>query len=165
MRLSLGVTPSLSLGTKGEGTSFFAVMNASASTYFDLTHLGISRPGRSILAFRGTIGSIQGASTWNIPPDQRMYAGGSATVRGYRWQGVGPQYGNTRYAIGGTSIDAGSVEYRQRILHSFGMALFADAGQVGESSMPFDGTLRVGTGAGVRYYTPIGLCGWMWRCL
>ena len=156
MRLSLGVTPSLSLGTKGEGTSFFAVMNASASTYFDLTHLGISRPGRSILAFRGTIGSIQGASTWNIPPDQRMYAGGSATVRGYRWQGVGPQYGNTRYAIGGTSIDAGSVEYRQRILHSFGMALFADAGQVGESSMPFDGTLRVGTGAGVRYYTPIG---------
>lgn len=77
-------------------------------------------------------------------------------MRGYRWQGVGPQYGNTRYAIGGTSIDAGSVEYRQRILHSFGMALFADAGQVGESSMPFDGTLRVGTGAGVRYYTPIG---------
>lgn len=156
MRLSLGVTPSFSLGTKGEGTSFFAVMNASASTYFDLNHLGISKPGRSILAFRGTIGSIQGASTWSIPPDQRMYAGGSATVRGYRWQGVGPQYGDTRYAIGGTSIDAGSVEYRQRILRSFGMAMFADAGQVGETSMPFNGTLRVGTGAGVRYYTPIG---------
>ncbi len=156
MRLSLGMTPSLSVGTKGEGTSFFAIMNASASTYFDLTHLGISRPGRSILAFRGTIGSIQGAGTWSIPPDQRMYAGGSATVRGYRWQGVGPQYGNTRYAIGGTSIDAASVEYRQRILRSFGMAVFADAGQVGENSMPFEGTVRVGTGAGVRYYTPIG---------
>ncbi|MCP1211841.1 autotransporter assembly complex protein TamA [Acetobacter okinawensis] len=156
VRASINITPSLSLGSKGAGESFFAIMNATASTYMDLHKLGISPPGRSILAFRGTIGSIQGASTWDIPPDQRMYAGGSATVRGYRWQGVGPQYGNTKYAIGGTSLDAGTVEYRQRLFKSFGMAAFADAGQVGSSSMPFTGTLRVGAGGGVRYYTPIG---------
>lgn len=156
MRASINVTPSVSLGSKGVGTSFFTIMNATASTYVDLHKLGISRPGRSILAFRGTIGSIQGAGTWDIPPDQRMYAGGSATVRGYRWQGVGPQYGRTKYAIGGTSLDAGSVEYRQRLFKSFGMAAFVDAGQVGSSSMPFTGTLRVGAGGGVRYYTPIG---------
>ncbi|PAL28312.1 autotransporter assembly complex protein TamA [Acetobacter syzygii] len=156
VRASINVTPSLSLGDKGGSTSFFTIMNATASTYVDLHKLGISRPGRSIFAFRGTIGSIQGAGTWDIPPDQRMYAGGSATVRGYRWQGVGPQYGHTKYAIGGTSLDAGSVEYRQRLFKSFGMAAFADAGQVGSSSMPFTGTLRVGAGGGVRYYTPIG---------
>ncbi|NHO28920.1 BamA/TamA family outer membrane protein [Acetobacter farinalis] len=156
VRASINATPSVSLGNKGSGTSFFTILNASASTYFDLTHLGISRPGRSIIALRGMIGSIQGASTYDIPPDQRMYAGGSATVRGYRWQGVGPQYGRTRYAIGGTSLDAGTIEYRQRLFKSFGMAGFVDAGQVGSSSMPFTGTLRVGAGAGVRYYTPIG---------
>lgn len=156
VRANINVTPSVSLGSKGVGTSFFTVMNATASTYVDLHKLGISRPGRSILAFRGTVGSIQGAGTWDIPPDQRMYAGGSATVRGYRWQGVGPQYGRTKYAIGGTSLDAGSVEYRQRLFKSFGMAAFADAGQVGSSSSPFTGTLRVGAGGGVRYYTPIG---------
>jgi translocation and assembly module TamA len=77
-------------------------------------------------------------------------------VRGYRWQGVGPQYGHTKYAIGGTSLDAGTVEYRQRLFKSFGLAAFADAGQVGSNSMPFTGTLRVGAGGGVRYYTPIG---------
>lgn len=156
VRANVNISPSISLGSKGSGTSFFTIMNASASYYFDLKHLGISKPGRSILAIRGTIGSIQGAGTYDIPPDQRMYAGGSATVRGYRWQGVGPQYGRTRYAIGGTSLDAGTVEYRQRLFKSFGMAGFVDAGQVGSSSSPFTGTLRVGAGGGVRYYTPIG---------
>lgn len=156
MRASINAAPSVSLGNKGSGVSFFTILNATASAYLDLTHIGISKPGRSILAFRGTIGSIQGAGTYDIPPDQRLYAGGSATVRGFRWQGVGPQYNKTRYAIGGTSLDAGTVEYRQRILKSFGMAGFIDAGQVGSSSSPFTGTLRVGVGGGVRYYTPIG---------
>lgn len=156
VRANVNISPSISLGNKGSGTSFFTIMNASAAYYFDLKHLGISKPGRSILAIRGTIGSIQGAGTYDIPPDQRLYAGGSATVRGYRWQGVGPQYGRTRYAIGGTSLDAGTVEYRQRLFKSFGMAGFVDAGQVGSSSSPFTGTLRVGAGGGVRYYTPIG---------
>jgi translocation and assembly module TamA len=48
------------------------------------------------------------------------------------------------------------VEYRQRILESFGAAVFVDAGQVGTSSSPFGGQLRVGAGVGARYYTPIG---------
>ncbi|MFT8644770.1 autotransporter assembly complex protein TamA [Gluconacetobacter sp.] len=153
VRLAASVTPSASLIN---GTSFFTIMQANASTYFDLTHLGISRPGRSIIAVRGIVGSVQGASTFDIPPDQRLYAGGSATVRGFRYQGVGPQFPGSKYAIGGTSMDAGSVEFRQRFFRSFGGALFADAGQVGTGSRPFQGTLRVGAGAGVRYYTPIG---------
>nr|WP_220795166.1 BamA/TamA family outer membrane protein [Gluconacetobacter sacchari] len=152
-RLAASVTPSASLL---DGTSFFTIMQANASTYFDLTHLGLSRPGRSVIAVRGIVGSVQGASTFDIPPDQRLYAGGSATVRGFRYQGVGPQFPNSKYAIGGTSMDAASLEFRQRLFRSFGGALFADAGQVGTGSRPFQGTLRVGVGAGVRYYTPIG---------
>ncbi|WP_264818193.1 BamA/TamA family outer membrane protein, partial [Acidomonas methanolica] len=54
------------------------------------------------------------------------------------------------------SMDAGSVEFRQRFFKSFGAAMFADAGQVASGSRPFQGTLRVGYGAGVRYFTPIG---------
>ncbi|AOX21166.1 hypothetical protein A0U90_03240 [Kozakia baliensis] len=151
MRANVNITPSESLEN---GSSFFTVMSGSVSTYFDLHRIGLSRPGRSVIAVRGLVGSVQGASTYQIPPDQRLYAGGPATVRGFRYQGVGPQYG--KYGIGGTSLDAGSVEYRQRILKSFGAAAFVDAGQVGAGSRPFQGTLRVGYGAGVRYYTPIG---------
>ncbi|WP_408876440.1 autotransporter assembly complex protein TamA [Gluconobacter sphaericus] len=153
VRASLSVTPSESLEN---GSSFFTLLSAQVSTYFDLKHLGISRPGRSVIAVRGIVGSVQGASTYQIPPDQRLYAGGPATVRGFRYQGVGPQYGKTKYGIGGTSMDAGSVEFRQRLPMNLGFAGFVDAGQVGTGSRPGQGTLRVGYGGGVRYFTPIG---------
>ena len=151
VRANINITPSESLES---GSTFFTIMSAGASTYFDFHNFGLSRPGRSVLAVRGIVGSVQGASTYQIPPDQRLYAGGPATVRGFRYQGVGPQ--NGKYGIGGTSLDAGSVEFRQRFLKSFGAAAFVDAGQVGVGSRPFQGKLRVGYGAGVRYYTPIG---------
>ena len=50
----------------------------------------------------------------DLPPDQRFYAGGSGTVRGYRYQSVGPQFpdGNP---VGGTAMTAVNVEFRQRI--------------------------------------------------
>lgn len=156
-RASVSVTPSESLE---HGSAFFTIFTAQASTYFDLARLHLTKPGASVIAVRGIVGSVQGASTYQIPPDQRLYAGGPATVRGFRYQGVGPQYGNTKYAIGGTSMDAGTVEFRQRIPRllsgNIGVAGFADAGQVGTGSRPGEGKLRVGYGGGVRYFTPIG---------
>ncbi|MBV1837654.1 BamA/TamA family outer membrane protein [Acetobacter estunensis] len=153
VRVSLSGTPSASFD---HGTTFFALLQANASTYFDLANLGISAPGRSVFAFRGIVGSVQGASTYDIPPDQRLYGGGTATIRGFRYQGVGPQFPHSKYAIGGTSLDAGTVEFRQRFFKNWGMATFVDAGQVGSGSAPFTGTVRVGAGAGARYFTPIG---------
>ncbi|UMM63289.1 autotransporter assembly complex protein TamA [Aristophania vespae] len=153
VKISISVTPSESLEHQ---TSFFAILNGQISTYFDIHNLGLTRPGRSIIALRGIVGSIQGATTWDIPPDQRLYAGGQSTVRGFRYQGVGPQFRNSKYAIGGSSMDAATIEYRQRLFKSFGTALFVDAGQVGKGSMPGHGKLRIGYGAGVRYFTPIG---------
>ncbi|NLI26386.1 MAG: BamA/TamA family outer membrane protein [Acetobacter sp.] len=153
VRLSLSVTPAESLES---GSTFYMIFQGNASTYFDLSHLHISKPGNSVIAIRGVMGSIQGAGGFALPPDQRLYAGGSATVRGFRYQGVGPQFAGTKYAIGGTAMDAGTVELRQRVYKNFGFAGFVDAGQVATSGMPFEGKLRVGVGGGVRYYTPIG---------
>jgi len=108
-----------------------------------------------VLALRGVLGSVQGGSTFALPPDQRFYAGGSGTIRGFKFQSVGPLFADTN-PIGGTSIDAGTVEFRQRLFGDFGAAAFLDAGQVTAASLPFQGTLRVGAGLGLRYYTPIG---------
>ena len=128
----------------------FTILQLSGSTYIDLTGRG-----RSVIALRALVGTVQGASTFELPPDQRFYAGGSATIRGYAYQSVGPQFpdGNPE---GGTAIDAGTVEYRQRFGGSLGTALFVDAGQVDSSSSPFQGSVKIGAGAGLRYYTPIG---------
>jgi translocation and assembly module TamA len=163
-RATVMLTPTYSLGgaTEADGSrqqgSQFLIAQLSGSTYLDFGRALLGEAaGRSILALRGLVGTITGASTFDIPPDQRFYAGGGGTIRGWRYQSVGPTYPD-RTPLGGTSIEVGSVEYRQRVLGSYGFAVFVDAGQVGSRGAPFTGadTLRVGAGAGVRYYTSIG---------
>ena len=152
IRAAFTATPTHSFGP---GNTNFVILQANGAAYFDLASRGWTAPGRSVLAVRGLIGSALGASQFELPPDQRFYGGGSATVRGFRYQSIGPQFPDNT-PIGGTSIDAGTVEFRQRIGESFGAAAFVDAGQVGTTSRPFEGTVHVGAGLGVRYYTGIG---------
>ncbi|MBV8913120.1 MAG: outer membrane protein assembly factor, partial [Acetobacteraceae bacterium] len=147
IRASATVTPTASLAGAG---SDFVILFTTGSTY-----LNLGEPGRSVVALRATLGSIQGATTFQVPPDQRLYAGGSGTVRGYKYQSVGPKF-PSGHPTGGTSLAAYTVEFRQRILDSFGAAVFVDAGQVDTGSSPFGGQLRAGAGMGARYYTPIG---------
>jgi len=152
IRATIGAAPTESFGTPG---ATFVILQGSASTYIDFARFGLTNPGNSVLALRGLIGSAQGAGQFDLPPDQRFYGGGSATVRGFKYQSVGPLFpdGNPE---GGAAVDAATVEFRQRVWGSIGAAVFLDAAQVNASSAPFEGTLREGVGAGVRYYTPIG---------
>ncbi len=148
IRAGLLVTPEQSLtGTPAT----FILGQLSGSTY-----LNLSGNGRSVLALRGLLGQAFGAHTFALPPDQRFYAGGSGTVRGYRYQSVGPQFADGKPA-GGTQITAGTIEFRQRLFQSFGFSLFTDAAEVtGGGFAGTSGKYAVGAGAGVFYYTPIG---------
>ena len=134
----------------GRPNATFVIAQLSGSTYFDL-----SGDGRTVLAMRALVGhACEGASTFAVPADQRFYAGGSGTVRGFLYQSVGPQFPDG-VPIGGTAIDAGSVELRQRIGGHYGAVAFVDAGQVSDGA-PFTGTPQVGVGVGARYYTSFG---------
>ena len=84
IRAAIMLTPTESLGTPG---ATFLLAQVSGSTYLDF-----SGNGRSVLALRGLIGQASGVGVFGIPPDQRFYAGGSGTVRGYRYQTLGPQF-------------------------------------------------------------------------
>ncbi len=147
IKAKLQVTPTEPV--TGDST-FFTLVQLAGSTYINL-----AAEGRSVIAVRGLVGSALGAGTFMIPPDQRFYAGGSGSVRGYAYQSVGPQFADYR-PIGGTSVTAGTVEFRQRFGQSLGGVVFVDAGQVGETSSPFTGRVFEGVGAGVRYFTSIG---------
>jgi translocation and assembly module TamA len=151
LRAAATATPTYSLGASN---ALFVLMQLSGSSYLDMSSLW-NNPGRSVIALRGLIGTAAGASQFELPPDQRFYAGGSATVRGYKYQSIGPEFpdGNPE---GGTSIVAGTVELRQRILSNYGFAAFVDGGQVSASGSPFTSGLRVGAGIGARYYTSFG---------
>ncbi len=152
MRDSLSVAPTRSFG---QTSATFLVTQVKFATYFDLERLIGTDAGRSVLAARVLAGLAQGAGELSLPPDQRFYGGGSGTIRGYRYQAVGPQFADGT-PIGGTAITAGSLELRQRIGMDWGAAAFVDGGQVSASLRPLASSFYVGVGAGLRYYTPIG---------
>ena len=187
-RASLSIAPTLS---RGEPNATFFVTQASIAEYLDLHRIFRTEPGRSVIAVRALAANAFGASQLDevidgqelrvpdLPPDQRFYAGGSGTVRGYRYQSVGLQFpdGNP---VGATAMTAFNLEYRQRIGTDYGAAFFADAGETSESLSPLAGILHsrscssseplegtapvqsnstcwsVGVGVGARYYTSIG---------
>jgi translocation and assembly module TamA len=147
VRANLDVTPTRPIiGNAG----VFIIAQASASTY-----IAVEDDARGVLALRALVGSIQGATHFQVPPDERFYAGGSSTVRGYTFQTVGPLFPDD-IPEGGAAIDAGTIEFRQHFFKSFGIVPFVDAGQVSAGSAPFHGTMSVGAGLGLRYYTGIG---------
>lgn len=168
IRASLTVSPTVSYGITNQT---FIIVQASLAAYFDLHRLLAADPaGRTVIAAKVMGGVALGATQFSLPPDQRFYAGGSGTVRGYRYQSVGPEFpdGNP---TGGTNMQAVNLELRQRVGRSFGVVAFVDAGGVssascrgagasssscGGASRASGGVYRVGVGTGMRYYTSIG---------
>ena len=107
-------------------------------------------------AGRVVLGHIAGASRDAVPADERYYAGGGGSVRGYRYQSVGPLEEDDR-PLGGKTLTLASAELRWRINQEFGLAAFLDGGTVFEESWPGStDDLLWGAGAGVRYFTPFG---------
>ena len=146
-RAALLLTPTQSV--LGHGGVLLAELTGAA--YVDL-----EGDGRGVLALRGLAGDAVGASSsFTLPPDQRFYAGGSGTVRGYRFQSLGPQFADGT-PIGGTQILSGTIEFRQRVLRDWGFSLFADAGEVSAAGSGAPVQYGVGVGVGLQYYTAIG---------
>lgn len=147
-KLSLSLTPTYPV--VGKQHRPFVILLGTGSVYVPL-----QANAWSVIAIHAILGSIQGTSQFKVPPDQRFYAGGSGTIRGYSYQTVGPLFPDDK-PQGGLALDAINFEFRQHITKTIGIVPFIDAGQVNAGSRPFKGTVRVGYGLGFRYYTGIG---------
>src|SRR6185437_15414738 len=78
-RISLSLTPTFSYSRSG---SVFLVSQASLIHYFDVHKLlAGDPPGRTVIAGKLMVGVAGGVVWYNLPPDERFYAGGSGTVR------------------------------------------------------------------------------------
>jgi translocation and assembly module TamA len=109
------------------------------------------------LVFAGALsaGVIAGADAEQIPADERFYAGGGGSIRGYSYQTVGPIVNGV--PVGGRSLVACSLELRLKVTERFGLVGFLDGGNVFDSIFPdFSEPFLWGTGAGLRYYSPLG---------
>lgn len=102
---------------------------------------------------RGDIGRVFTDDFSELPPTIRFFAGGDQSVRGYRYQALGPRdaFGNE---TGGRVLMAASVELDYRLLERWAVATFVDAGNALES---FGFDLQSAVGVGIRWISPVGL--------
>jgi len=107
---------------------------------------------RQRIITRGTAGGTNALEFDKIPASLRFYAGGSESVRGYRYQSLGPtdDQGNV---IGGKYLLTGTVEYELRLNQDWSWAVFADGGNAVND---FRTPMKQGSGTGVRWQTPVG---------
>jgi len=111
---------------------------------------------RLILATRAKAGFLFGTERNNVPADERFYAGGGGSVRGFRFQQAG-ELDEDDDPIGGRSLFEIAGEIRTQFNESLGAAIFADSGAAFGSTTPdFQEDLRIGVGGGLRYFSPIG---------
>ncbi len=109
------------------------------------------------LAMRLLVGGIEPyGGTDVIPVNERFYAGGPGSVRGYLINRLGPLDSNDN-PVGGNSLIEGSAELRFPIAGPIGGSVFVDFGNVYLPSWTYDlADLKYSVGAGVYYMTPIG---------
>lgn len=94
--------------------------------------------------------------TTELPIEERFFAGGATTVRGYRERRLGPldARGNP---TGGQGLLVLNAEWRFPLWRWLGGALFLDTGAVTARVEDFSlDDLRSGMGAGLRVSTPVG---------
>jgi translocation and assembly module TamA len=129
-------------------------LQGQASGYFSF-----DPDANTVLAARLKLGSIVGGSIPDVPADRRFFSGGGGSVRGFAYQGVGPQLADGT-PLGGASLFESSFEVRQHITGPWGVVGFIDAGSVGPTFVPDFSQVDVGAGVGVRYnlgFAPIRL--------
>jgi outer membrane protein assembly factor BamA len=121
------------------------------------TSWAFSWPPPLVLALAARLGlATPFASSSDLPIEDRFFAGGANSVRGYREQRVGPLDANGD-PIGGNGLVVLNAEYRFPIWRWFGGAVFIDAGAVTPRVRDLAGSaFRVGAGGGLRLNTPVG---------
>jgi len=135
------VTPATTLGDCG---CQYVRMEGRASTYYRLSET-------TVAALRMRVGSVFGASAADMPADERFYAGGGGSARGFDYQSLGPAAPDGT-PFGGISVVETSAELRWRVRERWGVVGFVDSAMASSDRQPDFSDLRTAIGLGVRYY-------------
>lgn len=146
-RLDARVEPRASIGN---GSIVYLKAQAQVSAY-----LPLGATAGTVIAGRIKLGEIAGGDIPLVPAQDRFYAGGGGSVRGYAYQAVGPRYADNT-PEGGLSLFESSIEVRQRVTQRWGVVGFIDAGAVGTNLAPDFAHPEVGVGVGLRYNLGFG---------
>jgi len=104
------------------------------------------------LISRGTIG-ITGVPDFDeLPTSVRFFAGGSQSIRGYKYKSLGPT-NNQGQIVGGKHLLTASAELDYAVYQNWGLAVFLDAGNALDV---FPSPIKRGAGFGFRWKSPVG---------
>jgi translocation and assembly module TamA len=147
-RLLVGLEPSF--GQIGNSSTMVQA-NLTASAYYPL-----DADRRFVAAGQVILGSIVGPDLEDVPANNRFYAGGGGTIRGYGFQYVSPRNGQGKI-VGGRSLAVANLELRAKVTDTIGIVPFVDIGAAYRSEFPdFSYSPKVGAGIGLRYFTGVG---------
>jgi translocation and assembly module TamA len=147
-RLSGRISPEISAHG---GHFIYARTQIDASAYHPVSD-GV------VVAGRIRLGTILGASLFDIAPSRRFYSGGGGSVRGYGYQQLGPRDA-AGDPMGGRGLAEFGLETRIRLKQfggNFGIVPFFDGGSLTTKAMPDFSNFRLAAGLGVRYYSSFG---------
>lgn len=121
-----------------------------------------------ILVFATDAGNITGLRDQNVKIGNKFFMGGSGSVRGFEFNGIGPRTKDTNEPVGGDTFYSGTLELKFPLgfgkeLGIFG-ATFIDAGSLFGPDVPVDqqsniwdsNKVRSSYGAGIGLVTPMG---------
>ena len=147
-RLMLSLAP-----YAGEFGGPFTVLRSRADGH---AFFSLADEDRLVLALRGALGAVSGASASQVPPSVRFYSGGGGSVRGYEFQSIGPRDKDNK-PLGGNALAETSAELRWKLTPEWGLVAFLDGGTAIDEPLKIPNLdLRWGAGIGLRYYTAIG---------
>jgi len=142
------------------GSYWFLDLSGSAGMVSDTAYLRghiktrhfIPLSERNRLSIRAELGMAKVSDFTKYASSSRFYAGGDQSVRGYKYQSLGPLDKEDDVA-GGRNIATGSIEYNYRFLQDWVAALFVDAGNAFNDEV--DRVFWSG-GVGIRWLSPVG---------
>ncbi len=97
-------------------------------------------------------GWIGGESLDQIPASLRFFAGGDQSVRGFGYETISPTDASGQLT-GARYLTTGSLEYGHPVAPKWRLATFVDAGT---ATNDYRDPIKVGTGLGVRWISPLG---------
>lgn len=109
------------------------------------------------LLYRVDLGYLHTGDFDVLPPSLRFFTGGDQSVRGFGYEEIGARNA-AGIVIGGDSLATASIELERRLFERWAIAAFFDAGDAFfADDPPALRDLRMGTGLGVRWLSPIGM--------
>jgi outer membrane protein insertion porin family len=132
------------------GTNDFSLYEVSWRGFKDIRH------GRTV-ALSARVGWIKPQGDGRVPVNERYFAGGEGSVRGFPRNSLSP-LGEDGEPSGGRALVELRAEVRFPVYKRLGAAAFVDAGQAFEDFGAITRTgLAVGAGGGLRFRTDFGV--------